>query len=281
MFRHVNTRNSRDVQEQVQACYLEIFPHGDRAFVPAAFEWVVDCFQGKSADYQAIDARYHDLEHTLQGTLCLNRLLLGRHQAAATPALSQKIHQLCLLAILFHDTGYLKKRDDTEGTGAKYTPTHVTRSANFAREFLRRRGYAEGEITAVQNMIRCTGVDARLEAIPFQSEEEKIAGFALGTADLLGQMAALDYVDKLPILYLEFAEAARFNSDWDSTLGSFQSADDLISNTPRFWSDYVWVRINDDFQKLYRFLNDPYPNGANPYVLQVEQNLARLAKSKK
>ena len=57
-------------------------------------------------------------------------------------------------------------------------------------------------------MIRCTGVNAALSVIPFQSEMEKVAGFALGTADLLGQMAAEDYVDKLPILYAEFAEAA-------------------------------------------------------------------------
>ena len=37
----------------------------------------------------------------------------------------------------------------------------------------------------------------------------RIVGFALGTADLLGQMAAPDYVDKLPVLYDEFVEAAR------------------------------------------------------------------------
>jgi len=40
----------------------------------------------------------------------------------------------------------------------------------------------------------------------FRTELEKLVGFALATADLLGQMAAPDYVDKLPILYLEFAE---------------------------------------------------------------------------
>ena len=57
-------------------------------------------------------------------------------------------------------------------------------------------------------MIFCTGINAALDKIPFQSEAEKIVGFALGTADLLGQMAADDYVEKLPVLYAEFAEAA-------------------------------------------------------------------------
>lgn len=280
MFRPVDTRDPREVQEQVQGCYLEVFPR-DREFVPRAFQWVVDCFEGKSDGYQAIDAGYHDLEHTLQGTLCLSRLLAGRHRAGARPVLSARAHELCLLAILFHDTGYLKRREDGEGTGAKYTPVHVARSASFARAFLAQKGYAEAEIAAVQNMIRCTGVNARLGSIPFQSEEEKIAGFALGTADLLGQMAAPDYVDKLPKLYAEFAEASRFHPDWASTLGSFGSAEELIRNTPRFWSEYVWPRLNDDFQKLYGFLNEPYPHGANFYVAAVEQNLARLAEAQK
>src|SRR5690606_10931 len=103
--------------------------------------------------------------------------------------------ELGLLAILMHDTGYLKRRDDTGGTGAKYTLIHVERSMEFAAELLRENHFTDSEINAVQNMIRCTGVNVNLAAIPFQSEEERIAGFALGTADLLGQMAAKDYVD--------------------------------------------------------------------------------------
>ena len=71
------------------------------------------------------------------------------------------------------------------------------------------KGFGPADIRAVQNMIRCTGVNANLSVIPFQSEMEKMAGFALATADLLGQMAADDYVDKLPELYQEFAEASQ------------------------------------------------------------------------
>ena len=41
-----------------------------------------------------------------------------------------------MLAILMHDTGYLKKRGDNEGTGAKYTLTHVDRSIQFAGELM-------------------------------------------------------------------------------------------------------------------------------------------------
>jgi hypothetical protein len=184
--------------------------------------------------------------------------------------------ELGLLAILFHDTGYLKRRDDTQGTGAKYTAIHVTRSAVFARDFLSARGYSDSDITAIQNMIRCTGVNVDLQAIPFQSEPERLMGFALGTADLLGQMAAPDYVDKLPVLFQEFAEAARSGDDKAARFAIYRTADDLMRLTPSFWETYVWPRINTEFLSLYKFLNDPYPDGPNPYVERIKANLARL-----
>jgi len=122
-------------------------------------------------------------------------------------------------------------------------------------------------------------VNVDLGAIPFSSELEKTVGFALGTADLLGQMAAADYVDKLPVLYSEFAEAARFNEGQQGgkTI-SFKSAEDLMRNTPAFWEHYVWPKINTDFVGLYRFLNDPYPDGPNFYIDHIRANIERLQK---
>src|SRR5882724_8945211 len=219
MFHSIVAKDPVAVEVEVQAARLAMFPDGDPLFVPLAFGWAIECFEGRYRDYQAVDARYHDFEHTLQGTLCMARLVRGRHLAGAQPALTQRAVQLGLLAILLHDTGYLKQRDDSEGTGAKYTVTHVERSAEFAALLLKDKGFSPGDIQAVQNMIHCTGVDATLSVIPFQSEIEKIAGFALGTADLLGQMAAEDYVDKLPILFSEFAEAVKYTNDTTHFIG--------------------------------------------------------------
>lgn len=279
MLDEVDTKVPRAVEECVASIYLSIFPDGDRAFVPKVFAWAGQFFSGQYDDYMAIDALYHDFEHTLQGTLCLARLLHGRHEAKALPVLSQKGFELGLLAILFHDTGYLKKKDDVEGTGAKYTQTHVTRSAVFAREFLSRKGWTEADTTAIQNMIRCTGVSVDLQGIPFQGSEERMVGFALGTGDLLGQMAASDYVAKLPVLYEEFAEAARFISAGPEPECPFSSAQDMIEKTPAFWTDYVRTKIDHDFERLYSFLSRPYPDGPNEYLLRVEHNIERLRRS--
>ena len=276
MFSAVDTKDAAAVQREVRVIFNELFPGSDDRFIARAFEWIVDCFEGNCPGYQAIDARYHDLEHTMQGTLCLARLLRGRHLANATPWMTEKMFELALLAILMHDTGYLKRTEDREGTGAKYTLTHVRRSAEFAQDFLSRRGYTASDIATVQNMIRCTGVNADLGAIPFTSELEKALGFALGTADLLGQMAADDYIDELPVLYQEFAEAAKYSDGAASKAIAFKSAEELMRNTPVFWERYVWPKIRDDFGQLFQYLADPYPDGPNFYLDRIHENLARL-----
>jgi hypothetical protein len=276
MYPPVATKDPAAVAAEVQSVYLGNFPDAEARFIPQVFGWVADCFAGKYADYQAVDALYHDFEHTLQGTLCMARLLRNRHLALTRPVVSRRMFELGLLAILLHDTGYLKKRDDTEGTGAKYTVTHVDRSADFAARLLGEKAFSRQDIQAVQNMIHCTGLHAALDEIAFQSDEERVTGFALGTADLLGQMAAEDYVEKLPFLYAEFAEAARFSGDTAHFVSSYSSAEELMSRTPVFWESFVSVKLNGDFGGLFRFLNNPYPDGPNDYLQRVEANIQRL-----
>ncbi len=276
MFRAVDTRDPVAVESEVRSIYAALFPHGDATFVTRAFGWVTQCFAGRHAGYQPLDTRYHDVEHTMQGTLCLARLLQGRDAAGAVPRLTAKAFELGLLAILFHDTGYLRRQDDTEGTGAKYTAIHVHRSASFAGDFLEPKGFAKADVAAVQNMIHCTGVDTNLKAIPFQSELERIVGYALGTSDLLGQMAASDYVEKLPVLFDEFAEASRNPAIPMPPAYAFASSDELMRKTPSFWDKFVQPKIDRDFGGLYAYLNDPYPDGPNAYVQRIEQNVARL-----
>jgi len=276
MFPVVDTKNTSAVQAETLSIYLAMFPEADDAFVPQVFQWMGDCFQGRYQDYQPIDARYHDLEHTMQGTLCLMRLLHGRHRAQASPPLTRRMFELALLAILLHDTGYLKRRGDTDGTGAKYTLIHVNRSVEFAKELLAEKGYPAEDIATVQHMIRCTGVNVDLSTIPFQSELVRLTGFALGSADLLGQMAAADYVEKLPVLYSEFEESARFNAGKTTAAGAFASAEDLIRKTPLFWEKYVVPKIEKDFLGQYHFLADPFPDGPNEYINRVLANIERV-----
>ncbi|HEY6169869.1 MAG TPA: HD domain-containing protein [Verrucomicrobiae bacterium] len=271
----VRTNDPAAVRAAVLDLFRAAFPGASVSRLEGAFARAADCFSGRYAGYHAIDAHYHDFEHTLQGTLCLARMLHGRHQAGAKPPVPHAMFELAIIAALLHDTGYLKTTDDREGTGAKYTLTHVNRSAEFAARLLGELGFPAAQIGAVQNMIRCTGVSANLGAIPFQDEIERTLGLALGTADLLGQMAAADYPTKLPLLYDEFAESARFNGK-PGAAGNFADAADLIARTPAFWDNYVLPKIEKDFAGLYRFLSQPYPSGPNAYLDRIETNIARI-----
>ena len=226
-------------------------------------------------EYEPLDTRYHDLEHTLQGTLCLARLLTGWHRVDGKPPLDERALRLGLVAILLHDTGYLKARGDHDGTGAKFTPIHVQRSAEFAERLLRRERFPIADIRTVQAMIRCTGVNAHVANLRFESALDRRVGCALASADLLGQMAADDYVDKLPLLFDEFAEAAARSPEAPDEVG-FASTEDLIRRTPAFWEHFVRGRLEREFEGVYRFLNDPWPDGPNEYVSRVEANIARI-----
>lgn len=277
MLLRADTHDPMAVAAQVRADYLAMFPGSDRKMVPRIFSWAIDCFTGRDPDYLPIDARYHDLEHTLQGTLCFSTLIRGRSAAGATPLVDKATFELGLLAILLHDTGYLKRRDDTCGTGAKYTPTHVHRSCDFSERMLLNKGYSPSQILSVKNMIRCTGMGANVNSIPFTSDAERVCGYALGTADLLGQMAAADYVDKLPILFDEFVEAGKHSGL--SGAAGFANADDLLKKTPGFWDKYVLPKIEKDFLGLYRHLADgPLApgGGENPYLIRIEANMERI-----
>lgn len=276
MFPPVDTKNVAAVQREVEEAYLAMFPDGAVSFVPDAFGWVRDAFEGRYRDYLPIDARYHDLEHTLQGTLCMARLLRCRHEAGGRPSIPRRMFELGLLAILLHDTGYLKKRSDEGGTGAKYTLTHVARSVAFAEQLLSEKGCSIAEVRSVQNMIRCTGVHVDLARVPFQGEVERIVGHCLGAADLLGQMSPPDYPDKLPVLYSEFEESAKFYAGKLASTLDFTSAEDLTSRTPLFWQNVVLPKLENEFWGVHRFLSRPYPHGPNEYVQKVEANIQRL-----
>lgn len=272
----INTADPLAVAQTVQAVYVKLFPQADRLWVSRIFGWTVDCFAGRYADYLPIDTRYHNLEHTLQGALCLARLLGFREQAAARPALTQSIFELGIIAMLLHDTGYLKDSSDTEGTGAKYTSVHVDRSVLFTERLLAEKGYSTAARRSVENMIHCTGRNTNPKQIPFGSELERIVGCGVGTADYLGQMAARDYVEKLPWLYSEFMESIAYQAAYDPKPVEYSSAEDLMEQTLGFWHSRVLPKLETDFLGLYHYLNQPYPDGPNAYLQSIEANLERI-----
>jgi len=277
IFPPVDTKDATDVAAFVTQAFRRMFPGSSVDWLAALFREVPAFFAGQHPDYAAADLRYHDLEHTLQATACLTLLLEGRHQSEVLPRLGTRHFELAMAAVLLHDTGYLKLRSDKVGTGAKYTFYHVLRSCAFAASYLPTLGANDLEIDVVLGAISCTGPTKELNHVHFREPIGRMIGNALATADYLGQMAAPDYPDRLEGLFSEFQESDEF-LHVPPARRAFKSAADLILRTPAFWRKFVLRKLEVDCQAMFRFLAHPYPNGSNPYLQAVENNIAEISR---
>ena len=275
MFPIVDTRDAGAVADQIRVLFRQIHPDADLTFFDAVFEEIGTMFRGEFGDYLPIDLRYHDYQHTLQAALCMAEILVGRHRAGVEPKYSFRDCELGMAAVLFHDSGYLKTRSDGGGTGAKYTYTHVLRSAAVAASQLPRLGVSPAEVEVVLGAIRCTGPTATVAEQNYAFESDLLLGCCVATADYLSQMAASDYPDELEILFYEFQESDDYQGV-PARDRMFKSAQDLIQKTPDFWKKIVLPKLANDFRGVYKFLATPYPHGFNPYLDAIEQNMVQI-----
>ncbi len=276
MFPSIDTKTSAAVADATCTVFVGMFPRGTPTLTRRLFADVDAMFGGRYFDYQPIDTPYHDLEHTLQVTWCLVQILAGRHHAGIEPRLNERQFELALAATLLHDTGYLKMRSDLEGTGAKYTFTHVLRSCAVASSYLPTLGITLDELDGVLGAIRCTNSTSRIRRLYFQQPLQGIVGCAVATADYLGQMSISNYLDELPLLYAEFNESDNFAAV-PPEQRHFRSVDELIARTPHFWRDSVMPKLDNELLGLYRFLAIPYPDGPNPYIEAIHRNIALVS----
>jgi len=259
----------------VKRVFGELYPGAEPTVIDRIFSDVSGFFAGRHPDYAALDLRYHDFEHTLQATVCLVELLAGRHRAGEVPGANVRQFELAVASAMLHDTGYLKLRNDTAGTGAKYTFCHVIRSRAFAASYLPSLGANPDEIESVIGVIDCTGPSNEIGRVRFREPVDLIHACALATSDYLAQLAAPGYPDKLRHLFAEFAESDTF-CNVPVSARVFNSPHHLLEQTPGFWERFVLVRLKDEFKGVYRFLASPYPHGPNAYLLAAEKNIADI-----
>jgi hypothetical protein len=228
-------------------------------------------FHGNRPEFEPCDTAFHDFDHTMEGAEAVLRLLSAQDRVSGGIKLSDRQWEIALASILLHDSGYLKCRDDREGSGAKHTSIHVGRGCFLAWDLLPAFGFARDEIRIVQQAICATALGAKMKEIGFRSPAEWLIGALVATADLLGQMAAEDYPERLPSLYLELREAALF-----SRLGNkmaHPSLLELLSGTEKFFSDYVVRALNQEWGAMHRWLDAE--DGSNPYLDRIHRNVGR------
>lgn len=268
---NIDFHDTAEIGRLVRERYEHVFDTADDGYIDRYMVAVESLFAGDSPEYQAMDTAYHDITHTLQATLCLAELLHCRHENQAAPAIAAHDFRRAIVAVLFHDVGFLKKVGDHGGSGAKYTHVHERRSCEFARAFLERRDWPEDDILFVENLISSTGPRVNLTKVEFRSEIECLLGQAVCTADYIGQISDPRYPDRLRSLFDEFRESFEYQAiprdQW--MFGSYEA---LLRGTPGFWETFVQRKLNDECAGLWRHFESPL-TGDNPYMASVARNL--------
>jgi hypothetical protein len=205
------------------------------------------------------DAPYHDVEHTIMVTLAGQEILRGKHIKEGGVKPRDWLHFIA--SLLCHDIGYVRGvcKGDGDGqyvtgatgelcrlppgaTDASLTPYHVNRSKLFVRERF-------GNISLTH--IDVSTIEANIEHTRFPVPEHGDHAVAsdypglVRAADLIGQLADIYYLRKLPALFSEFQETGMSDK-----LG-YKNARQLRAAYPGFFKDVVTPYIGDALRYLH------------------------------
>lgn len=217
--------NPQSIFDEVKLIASLIKPDFRHFYLDKAYADVYHLFHGEYPGYRSCNTLYHDFRHTMAVFLAMARLMHG-YAVSEKTAFTEKEINVGLISALMHDTGYQQTIDDTEGTGAKHTLTHVQRSIDFVGNLYRDDEYFRDSLRCFQDILNCTGLKEKVREIEFTEPGIRLLGLMLGTADLLGQMADRHYLEKLVFLFHEFQEA---------NINTFSSELDLLKKTIDFY----------------------------------------------
>ena len=83
----IRTTDAIDVCDAVVRLFRDLFPKGNSRTLERAFEDLSKYYHGKHPDYHPCDTEYHDIQHVLEVTLAMARLVDGyeRSRVGAQP----------------------------------------------------------------------------------------------------------------------------------------------------------------------------------------------------
>ena len=278
----VQVSDPASVRDAVHGLFSETFPGMSFDKLWLAFYDFERLFTGRYPGYKGCDTTYHDMQHTLDMTLALARLVSGYEQSVEPPdRLGAKRAQMAIVTSLFHDSGYIRHetRDRDFSNGAEFTLYHVSRSADFLRRYLPEIGLAK-DVGIASMIVHFTGYELDLDHIELDDPRDVICGHLIGTADLLAQMADRCSLEKCrDRLYNEFVVGgvAVENAKPGEYRVRYRSGTDLLKKTPVFYQHVMRERLNSKFNRGYRYVEVLY-DGRNPYIDAIRNNMTHLVR---
>ncbi|XOV84391.1 MAG: metal-dependent phosphohydrolase [bacterium] len=204
------------------------------------------------------DCPYHDIQHTILVTEVGQTILHGRQLARGDLTAHEWLQ--AVVAMLFHDIGYLRnllpedERDKAKinaqgkrvtipvgATDAFMTPFHVSRGSMFVKERFANDPFLDTDLI-------CDCIEMTRFPVPEQArylDTDSLPGL-VRAADLIGQMADPQYLQKLSRLYAEFVETG------EAKRMGFNNPGELRAGFPSFFYEQVQPYIGDGIAYLKR-----------------------------
>lgn len=271
----VDLSSPDSVESAVQAILRRRYGDFPVAILHRAFADLLRLYRGEYPGYHACDTVYHDINHVLDVTLAMARLIDGYEaQCLAGREIGGELALVGMLVAMFHDAGYIRRRADTRHAhGAEYTPIHVQRSARFLGEYLPRLGLAE-HVDVAAKLVHFTGYEITPDRIELADERERLTGWLVGSADLIAQMSDPLYIEKCrDRLFYEFEIAGinRYVDDSGREVVRYSSPEDLVARTPAFVRQTFNERLDGYFGGAYRYAAEHF-GGRNLYLEGIDYN---------
>ncbi len=271
----IRTTDRKQVSAEVVRLYRSLYGGTPSGAIKRGFADIGRLYSGEHPDYFPCDTAYHDIQHVLDVTLAMARLMDGYERSRnGAPPLPAACFALGVITALFHDFGYLRKRGDRRHRyGAEYTLTHVTRGSRHLRRYLPRIGlkrYAHAGAT----LVHYTGYERRAETIPLNDTLLRRVGHMLGTADIIAQMADRCYLEKCrDRLYPEFVLGGLTKRKLPGGRSQilFASGDDLVRKTPGFYVNAA-KRLDLQLARAYEYAGRHF-KGQNLYLEEMQKNV--------
>jgi hypothetical protein len=269
------TTDVEKVGGEVLRLFRDLYEGAPGRAIERAFGDLSRLYNGDHPDYFACDTEYHDIQHVLDVTLAMARLMdgyeRGREKAEPLPA---DCYVMGVVTALFHDFGYLRRRSDRRHRyGAEYTISHVGRGSRFLRDYFRRIGMKRLADTAAR-IVHFTGYERRAESIRVDDTLHRRIGHMLGTADILAQMADRCYLEKCrDRLYPEFVLGGLTRKRLANGRNQivFRSGDDLVFKTPGFYINAA-KRLDLQLARAYLYAERHF-RGQNLYIEEIQKNV--------
>jgi hypothetical protein len=227
---------SNDPFDEILLLATLIQPTFNPYFLRQLHHDIASLFAGTYPGFRASTTQYHDLKHTYSVALATTRLLHGL--TCTGQNISIPVLEHALYSAYFHDTGLLIKVSDHAASGAIYTKDHEKRSITVMRRYLTENNLADSLIRGCSAVIKCTDLTLDPKDIVFPTPAAQLAGYVLGSADILAQMADRCYLERLPFLFQEHQ---------DGGLKTHASPLALMQGTPSFYNNIITERLQKAF----------------------------------